>query len=321
MMMVKCEICGKTCNDIMAIKFRSGYMCTDCSRKFDAMLGSNHNLYYNTEQYKEFLRHPASTLKIKKSGKKAKHACCVCGKDDLKAFTADQQPLCAECVESCITVSDEYVNDKEKFFSKHDATYFKEELSECYSPCHNITFNYKTQKVYLKDALRKKNYKMVDFSDVLAYRVWSDYDKFSDKIVRKLKADIRYNGGTMCYYRDDSINNYEFDMIVDCFSRIPHLCNVENFSSVSGNGGEINTENIQNQNNFPQLTCPRCGSPNCTPIVETSTSGRDFSSGKGCCGWLLLGPIGILCGACGEGKKVNSTTYWMCSNCGNKFQK
>lgn len=75
------------------------------------------------------------------------------------------------------------------------------------------------------------------------------------------------------------------------------------------------------QGDYPQLVCPKCGSTECTPIVETSTSGKDFSAGKGCCGFVLLGPLGILCGACGEGKQTASTTYWMCSSCGTKFQK
>ena len=52
------------------------------------------------------------------------------------------------------------------------------------------------------------------------------------------------------------------------------------------------------------MQCPRCGGVNCTIISETSTSGKDFSVGKGLCGYWILGPIGVLCGACGEEKKV-----------------
>lgn len=68
------------------------------------------------------------------------------------------------------------------------------------------------------------------------------------------------------------------------------------------------------------MKCSKCGNENCQIITETSSSGKDFSAGKGCCGALLLGPIGILCGACGKGKKITSTNYWVCSNCGNKFK-
>lgn len=83
---------------------------------------------------------------------------------------------------------------------------------------------------------------------------------------------------------------------------------------------DSNTNAGNDANNNGGFRCPNCGASNCTPIVENSTSGKDFSASKGCCGLLLFGPIGLLCGACGKGKQVTSTTYWVCSNCGNKFK-
>ena len=68
------------------------------------------------------------------------------------------------------------------------------------------------------------------------------------------------------------------------------------------------------------MKCPKCGKENGHVITQTSTEGKDFSASKGCCGALLLGPIGILCGACGKGKQINSESFWVCSNCGNKFK-
>ena len=68
------------------------------------------------------------------------------------------------------------------------------------------------------------------------------------------------------------------------------------------------------------MICPKCGFNGCQIVTETISQGKDFSAGKGCCGALLLGPIGILCGACGKGKEVKSTNYWICNNCGNKFK-
>lgn len=68
------------------------------------------------------------------------------------------------------------------------------------------------------------------------------------------------------------------------------------------------------------MKCLKCGCENCQITTETTSKGKDFSVGKGCCGALLLGPIGILCGACGKGKQINSTTYWVCPQCGNKFK-
>lgn len=68
------------------------------------------------------------------------------------------------------------------------------------------------------------------------------------------------------------------------------------------------------------MKCVRCGSENCTIINEVNTTGKDFSVSKGCCGAILLGPIGILCGACGKGKQMTNTQYWVCNNCGNKWR-
>ncbi len=68
------------------------------------------------------------------------------------------------------------------------------------------------------------------------------------------------------------------------------------------------------------MNCPRCGSDNCQIITETSTKGKDFSVGKGLCGAILAGPVGILCGFCGKGKQVSSSNYWVCNNCGNKWK-
>lgn len=68
------------------------------------------------------------------------------------------------------------------------------------------------------------------------------------------------------------------------------------------------------------MQCPNCGNPNLQISTETTSTGKDFSASKGCCGAILFGPIGILCGACGKGKKIQSTSYWFCPNCGYKFK-
>ena len=68
------------------------------------------------------------------------------------------------------------------------------------------------------------------------------------------------------------------------------------------------------------MICPHCGDDHCQMISEVETKGKDFSVGKGFCGAILLWPIGILCGACGEGKQVKTKHYWVCERCGRKFQ-
>ena len=68
------------------------------------------------------------------------------------------------------------------------------------------------------------------------------------------------------------------------------------------------------------MKCPFCRGENCQIINEIATSGQDFSASKGCCGAILFGPIGILCGACGEGREMINTNYWICNNCGRKWK-
>lgn len=68
------------------------------------------------------------------------------------------------------------------------------------------------------------------------------------------------------------------------------------------------------------MKCPKCGEDNSQIINEVKTTGKDFSAGKGCCGYIIAGPIGILCGACGSGKKTVNKQYWVCNKCGNKWK-
>ncbi len=79
-----------------------------------------------------------------------------------------------------------------------------------------------------------------------------------------------------------------------------------------------------NKNSQPVFCCPNCGHKDLQVINETSsqTSGGGYSAGKGCLGYLLLGPLGLLCGSCGQSQTTTTTnrTYWVCPKCGKKFR-
>lgn len=67
--------------------------------------------------------------------------------------------------------------------------------------------------------------------------------------------------------------------------------------------------------------CPRCGSDDIEIITETNNETKGFGFGKGCCGFILFGPIGWLCGLLGMGSGRTSTnTYRMCRKCGARFK-
>ena len=67
------------------------------------------------------------------------------------------------------------------------------------------------------------------------------------------------------------------------------------------------------------MRCPRCGNEYCHIIEETEMKG--YGLGKGCCGYIVFGPIGLLCGMCGMGEgKKSKKAYWICNECGKKFR-
>lgn len=72
------------------------------------------------------------------------------------------------------------------------------------------------------------------------------------------------------------------------------------------------------------MRCRECGSEDLQIVRDTDvkTTGKNYSGGQGCLGFLMFGPLGLLCGNCGQGQKtqVQQKTYWVCSKCGHKFR-
>lgn len=66
--------------------------------------------------------------------------------------------------------------------------------------------------------------------------------------------------------------------------------------------------------------CPNCGCDNCQIISESTTEGGKYGFGKGCCGYIIFGWIGLLCGLCGMESKTSTKSYWICPQCSNKFK-
>lgn len=69
------------------------------------------------------------------------------------------------------------------------------------------------------------------------------------------------------------------------------------------------------------MHCPRCGSQNIETLVTSKTKTKGFSGSSACCGYILLGWLGVLCGLCGMGASETETkTKFICMNCGKKFK-
>ena len=63
------------------------------------------------------------------------------------------------------------------------------------------------------------------------------------------------------------------------------------------------------------MKCPKCGSEKTHYVTNTRSKGPSIANG--CCGWIVLGPVGLLCSFCGMGSETEE--YWICDDCGKKF--
>lgn len=108
---------------------------------------------------------------------------------------------------------------------------------------------------------------------------------------------------------------YMISIIVGIVLSIINIKILSNRQDVSGN---YNYD--YNVDSYHEIVCPVCGNNTCSVINESTTEGKDFSVGKSCIGYICLGPIGLLCGSCGGGKRVINTNYWVCNRCGNKWK-
>lgn len=81
---------------------------------------------------------------------------------------------------------------------------------------------------------------------------------------------------------------------------------------------QIETERLQKLD-ASLVHCPKCGGTHCRMTTQTKTDVTPFGIGDACCGFILLGPLGILCGLCGMGSSTETKTVWICDDCGKKF--
>ena len=83
-------------------------------------------------------------------------------------------------------------------------------------------------------------------------------------------------------------------------------------------GSKINSKGEMIVSHEESMTgkCPYCGSKHLQPVATGETKG--FSTGSGCCGAILLGPFGWLCGLSGMGKG-KTVAKRMCMKCGKTF--
>ena len=62
------------------------------------------------------------------------------------------------------------------------------------------------------------------------------------------------------------------------------------------------------------MRCPRCESTNIQLLSKTE--GSDYDVSNGCCGYILLGPLGLLCGL---SSSKTTETVRVCATCKHEF--
>lgn len=67
------------------------------------------------------------------------------------------------------------------------------------------------------------------------------------------------------------------------------------------------------------MVCPKCKNNYCKMTSEITSTGKDYSVGKGLCGEMLLGPAGFICGF-SESRKTSVDAFWVCPKCGYRFK-
>ena len=96
------------------------------------------------------------------------------------------------------------------------------------------------------------------------------------------------------------------------------VCGYENdvFDKFCGHCGEklsLKAEAFHEEKS-ETIHCPRCRSKRV--YFVSKEQGSDFSASNACCGYIIFGPLGILCGLASD-KKTEVTRK--CMKCGHEF--
>lgn len=93
-----------------------------------------------------------------------------------------------------------------------------------------------------------------------------------------------------------------------------HKCGTKNLAT---NSICVNCEAtliLDEENEDDVVRCPSCGSKNIDFVTYQASS--NFDKGDACCGYLLCGPLGLLCGA---KDNTEAKTVRKCKKCGKEF--
>ena len=67
------------------------------------------------------------------------------------------------------------------------------------------------------------------------------------------------------------------------------------------------------------MRCPDCGGSHVQTIIQNDRTQKPFGVFPACCGYLIFGAWGLLCGLCGARETQRTTVSRRCSDCGRVF--
>ena len=76
----------------------------------------------------------------------------------------------------------------------------------------------------------------------------------------------------------------------------------------------VDEDQQPNKERSTDVRCPHCHSDDIRFV--TKQMGSDVDAGNACCGYILFGPLGLLCGFTGDRQSI---TVRKCMNCGHEF--
>ena len=135
--------------------------------------------------------------------------------------------------------------------------------------------------------------------------------KESDRRISDIKQNIKFksafNKGVKAY-KDDRYFDAKviFSKLKSEYPDNPDIDQYLEEISRYVNGGDHTPSEVEDEN---IARCPKCRS---SSII---TLKKGYAAGSGCCGAILLGPLGLLCGASGS-----NIPYNVCQNCGHKWK-
>jgi tellurium resistance protein TerD len=140
-------------------------------------------------------------------------------------------------------------------------------------------------------------------------KVYPDYAVEADRKIEKIEETKNFTeifSKGIKAYKEERYADAKY-ILQKLQTKYPDHKGLEQYLEKLSNYIEIDDpDSEQAEANLP--SCPKCDS---TSII---TLKKGYDSGSGCCGAILLGPLGLLCGAM-ESNQIHN----VCQNCGHKW--